>query len=373
MAGSEGSKSLQTREARTMLAAVQRDPTRSRRTRPPPRAALPATPRRVLMLAFPGAQVLDVTGPLEVFAMATAALGRAEGGYRIELAAARRGPLETSSGLRLFAESAFAEVRGAVDTLMVAGGEGVREALRDRRLVSFLARTAPRARRVGSVCSGAFLLAEAGLLAGRRATSHWASCELLARLHPDVRVEPDRIYVRDGSVYTSAGVTAGMDLALALVEEDLGRDLALAVARRLVMFLKRPGGQSQFSAQLAAQLAERPALRELQHYIQEHPEARHTVESLARRVGMSPRHFARVFARELHVTPARYVEQVRVEVARRRLEEGEGGVEQVAAGCGFGSSETMRRAFLRSVRVSPSEYRQRFRPRADAPREEEIA
>jgi transcriptional regulator GlxA family with amidase domain len=245
----------------------------------------------------------------------------------------------------------------------------VRAALQDRRLVSFVARCASRARRVAGVCSGAFLLAEAGLLAGRRATTHWASCSQLARRYPDVRVEPDRIFVRDGAVYTSAGVTAGMDLALALLEDDQGRDLALAVARRLVVFLRRPGGQSQFSAQLAAQLAERPALRDLQLWIQEHPDEPHTVESLARRVGMSPRHFARVFALELRVTPARYVEQVRVEAARRRLEDGGGRVEQVAEGCGFGSPETMRRAFLRTLRVSPSEYRRRFHP-AGADQEE---
>jgi transcriptional regulator GlxA family with amidase domain len=325
------------------------------------------------MLAFPQAQVLDVTGPLEVFAMATQAAARPEHGYRIELVAARRGPLEMSSGLRLVADAAFADVRGPIDTLLVAGGEGVRQAIRDRRLLAFVERTAARARRVASVCTGSFLLAEAGLLAGRRATTHWGSCDRMARRYPDVRVEPDRIFVRDGSVYTSAGVTAGIDLSLALVEEDLGRDLALGVARRLVVFLKRPGGQSQFSAQLSAQIAERPALRDLQLYIQEHPDAGHTVESLAQRVGMSPRHFARVFTRELRVTPARYVERVRVEAARRRLEEGDGGVEQVAAGCGFGSSETMRRAFLRSLRVSPSEYRQRFRHPIGAQPEEEIA
>jgi len=322
------------------------------------------------MLAFPGAQILDVTAPLEVFAMATEALAqRGVPGYRLEVVAARRGPVEMSSGLRVVADLAHGEVRGAVDTLFVAGGRGVRAALTDRRLVSLVARCASRARRVAGVCSGAFLLAEAGLLSGRRATTHWASCELLARRYPDVQVEPDRIFVRDGSVYTSAGVTAGMDLALALLEDDHGRDLALAVARRLVVFLRRPGGQSQFSAQLAAQLAERPALRDLQLWIQEHPDAPHTVESLARRVGMSPRHFARVFAQELRVTPARYVEQVRVEAARRRLEDPGGRVEQVAEGCGFGSPETMRRAFLRTVRISPSEYRRRFRP-ADAEQEE---
>lgn len=326
----------------------------------------------MLMVCFPGAQILDVTAPLEVFSMATQALAlRGVPGYRLEVAAARRGPVVMSSGLRVMADLALGEVRGPIDTLFVAGGEGVPAALRDRRLVSFVARCASRARRVAGVCSGAFLLAEAGLLAGRRATTHWASCERLARRYPDVQVEPDRIYVRDGEVYTSAGVTAGMDLALALLEDDQGRDLALAVARRLVVFLRRPGGQSQFSAQLAAQLAERPALRDLQLWIQEHPDAPHSVESLARRVGMSPRHFARVFAQELRVTPARYVEQVRVEAARRRLEDDGGRVEQVALGCGFGSPETMRRAFLRTVRVSPSEYRRRFRPAGAV--QEEIA
>ena len=326
------------------------------------------------MLAFPGAQIIDVTAPLEVFAMAAQGFAqRGMAGYRLQVAAPRRGPVEMSSGLRVMADLALHELRGEMDTFFVAGGEGVRAALRDRRLVALVARAAARARRVASVCTGAFLLAEAGLLAGRRATTHWGSCEQLARTYPDVRVEPDRIFVRDGAVYTSAGVTAGMDLALALVEEDAGRELALAVARRLVVFLKRPGGQSQFSAQLAAQLAERPPLRDLQLWIQEHPDAGHTVESLARRAAMSPRHFARVFTQELGVTPARYVERVRVEAARRRLEEGRAGVEQVAARCGFGSPETMRRAFLRTVRISPSEYRRRFRPSDDASREEEIA
>jgi transcriptional regulator GlxA family with amidase domain len=358
-----------------MLAAMARSSRLSKRSRPPRRTPSAAGPRRVVMVAFPGVQSLDVTGPLEVFAMAARGreLAGHEPGYRIELVAARRGPLDTWSGLKLVSDAALGDVRGEIDTLCVAGGEGTRAALEDGRIAAFLARMAPRARRVAGICSGAFLLAQAGLLSGRRATTHWASCDLLARLHPDVTVERDCIFVRDGSVYTSAGVTAGIDLALALVEEDYGRELALAVARRLVVFLKRPGGQSQFSTQLAAQLAERPALRELQLHIQEHPEEPHGVETLARRVGMSPRHFARVFTRELGVTPARYVEQVRVEAARRRLEEGGGGVEQVAQGCGFGSPETMRRAFLRSVRVSPSEYRRRFRPAAEGEPEEEIA
>jgi transcriptional regulator GlxA family with amidase domain len=220
---------------------------------------------------------------------------------------------------------------------------------------------APRVRRLGSVCSGAFLLAEAGLLDGRRATTHWGWCKVLAERHPAVRVDPDPIFVRDGNVYTSAGVTAGMDLALALVEEDHGRALALQVARQLVLFLRRPGGQSQFSAQLAVQSADREPLRDLQAWIAEHPGLDLSVPSLARRVAMSPRNFARVFARELGTTPARFVERVRVEAARRRLEESAHGVDMVAAECGFGTAESMRRAFLRTLHVPPSAYRSRFR------------
>jgi transcriptional regulator GlxA family with amidase domain len=268
-----------------------------------------------------------------------------------------------SSGVRVVAERALHELRGPLDTLLVAGGDGVRAALRERGLVEWLRTRHARARRIGSVCSGAFLLAEAGLLDGRRATTHWARCEALAREYPAVRVEADRIHVRDGRVYTSAGVTAGMDLALALVEEDCGRALALAVARQMVLFLKRPGGQSQFSAQLVDQLAEREPLRELQAWIHDHPGEDLRVERLAQRVGMSERNFARIFARELEVTPARYVERVRVEVARRRLEDTEQGIDAVALDCGFGSAETMRRAFLRSLHVSPSAYRSRFRHR----------
>ena len=342
-----------------------RSPSSARR--PPPHRARPGVGdgRRIVMLAFPDVQVLDVTGPLEVFAMASEQLGERDGaehrGYRLTLAAPRAGQLRCSSGLALVADTAYPSVRGPIDTLLVAGGRGVGAALRDDVLVSWIGRAARRSRRVAGVCSGAFLLARAGLLDGRRATTHWADVDQLARAFPAVRVEPDRIYTRDGSVYTSAGVTAGMDLALALVEEDCGRQVALDVARRLVLFLKRPGGQSQFSTQLEIQLSDRAPLRELQAWIADHPTADLSVDSLAGRVAMSPRHFARVFARELGVTPARYVERVRVEVARRRLEESDHGVDAVAGESGFGSAETMRRAFLRSLSVSPVEYRSRFR------------
>ena len=281
--------------------------------------------------------------------------------YSVELVASKAGPVEASSGLQIVASRRLRDVRGGVDTLLVAGGRGARTAAKDRTLLAWLARMSPRVRRLGSVCTGAFVLAAAGLLDGRRATTHWGSCETLAKMHPATSIDPDPIFVRDGSVYTSAGVTAGMDLALALVEEDFGRHVALAVARQLVMFLQRPGGQSQFSTQLAVQRADREPLRELQLWIADHLSSDLSVEALAHRVAMSPRHFARVFSTELGMTPARFVEVQRVEAARRRLEESNDGVEAVAATCGFGGAEVMRRAFLRTIRVAPSDYRSRFR------------
>jgi len=310
------------------------------------------------MVVYPDAQILDVTGPLEVFARTARWLtdrrGRREPAYTVELLAARRGPLRSSSGLELVVRHWFMEVRGGIDTLLVAGGIGARRVPSDRALVRWLRRIAPRVRRLASVCTGAFLLAEAGLLDGRRATTHWGACRQLAERYPRVTVDPDPIFVRDGRVYTSAGVTAGMDLALALVEEDHGREVALAVARELVMFLKRPGGQSQFSVPLMAQTTDRQPLRELQAWIGEHPGADLSVAALARRAAMSARNFARVFTREVGMTPARFVERARVEAARRRLD-------VVATESGFSSAEIMRRAFLRTVRVNPAEYRHRFR------------
>jgi transcriptional regulator GlxA family with amidase domain len=322
--------------------------------------------RTVAMLAYPGVQILDVTGPLEVFASAGAiAVRRGDAAvppYRVLVLAPHAGPLRSQSGVGLVADRAYRTVADGIDTLLVAGGrEGTAAMARDAAALAWLRRMAPRVRRLGSVCSGTFLLAAAGLLDGRRVTTHWAACELFARTHPRVRLEPDLIWVRDGNLYSSAGVTAGMDLALALVEEDLGRAVALETARQLVLFLRRPGGQSQFSAQLAVQAAEREPLRDLLAWIVEHPREDHAVERLARRVAMSPRHFARTFARETGVTPGRYVETVRVEAARRRLEESTQGVDAIADACGFGTGETMRRAFLRTLRVPPSAYRGRFR------------
>lgn len=306
-----------------------------------------------MIVAFPGVQSLDVTGPTEVFAAA--------GGHRVELAAPIAGPVRSSSGLGLVAEHAVADVRGPVDTLVVAGGPGTRAAARDPEVVTAVGRLAARSRRVASVCTGAFVLAASGLLDGRRATTHWASCDLLARLHPAVSVEPDAIFVRDGDLWTSAGVTAGIDLALAMVEQDLGRAAALRVARQLVVFLKRPGGQSQFSAQLAGQFSDQAAVRDLQAWIVDHLAEPLTVERLAARAVMSPRHFARVFRRDTGVTPARFVERARVEAARRALEDTNQSVDAIATTCGFGTAETMRRTFLRTLRASPREYRNRFR------------
>jgi transcriptional regulator GlxA family with amidase domain len=252
------------------------------------------------------------------------------------------------------------QCKGPIDTLVCAGGTGARDACGDRELIDWLRAAARRSRRVASVCTGAFLLAEAGLLEGRRATTHWSACAALGRSHPAVRVEPDPIFVRDGDLYTSAGVTAGMDLALALVDEDLGREVALEVARWLVLFVRRPGGQSQFSAQLAAQTAEREPLRELQAWISDNLDADLSVPALARRACMSERNFARAFRREVGMTPAAYVEAVRVEGARNALEVAAAPVEQVARQAGFGTVETMRRAFRRRLGVSPGDYRNRF-------------
>jgi transcriptional regulator GlxA family with amidase domain len=325
-------------------------------------------PRQVVIVAYPAVQSLDVCGPLEVFDGARRlieATGRPDRGYEIRIASPDGAPLSTSSGLPLAPHAALREVDLDVDTLIVAGGAGHRAAMHDATLVAWLPSAAARARRTASVCTGAFLLARAGLLDDRRATTHWAFTEQLAREYPNVTVEADPIFLRDGPIWTSAGVTAGMDLALALVEEDLGRDAALTIARHLVLFLRRPGNQSQFSATLAAQAPAREPLREVQRLVIEEPAAAHTVEAMAARADMSPRHFARAFRAETGVTPARYVERVRLEAARARLEDTAEPIAAVAAACGFGTAETMRRSFLRALHVGPAEYRRRFHAGAD--------
>ena len=336
------------------------------------RPAVGPRTRRVAMFAFPDVQILDVTGPLEVFARTSRWLRdrarRKDDAYSVEIIGFKRGAFPASSGLRLYADRGFRDVGRGIDTLLVAGGLGVERFHKHPGLRRWIQEQAGQVRRLASVCTGAFFLAEAGLLKNRNATTHWAACEDLAREYPAVHVEPDRLFVREGSIYTAAGVTAGIDLALALVEEDLGRETALAVARQLVMFLRRPGGQAQFSAQLAVQMAEREPLRELQALIIDHPAADLSVETLARRLRMSPRNFARVFTRELGMTPARFVLSARVETARRLLEETHDGLERICAASGLGSTESMRRAFLRHVGVSPSQYRERFNPHRSAAR-----
>jgi transcriptional regulator GlxA family with amidase domain len=313
---------------------------------------------RIVAVVFPDVQSLDVTGPTEVFSIAQR-LGHAP--YEIELVASSAAPVRASSGLRLVPDLAVSACRGPIDTLLVAGGLGTPVARRDERLIAWLRDAAGRSRRVASVCTGAFLLAKAGLLDGRRATTHWEYCAALGCNHPEVTVEADPIFVRDDNVYTSAGVTAGIDLALALVEEDAGRDAALEVARQLVVFVQRPGGQTQFSAQLARPAARRPTLRELQAWLPDHLDEDLSVETLAERAFMSPRNFARAFRREVGVTPAAYVASLRVERARLELEAGDDPVEVVARRCGFGTVETMRRSFRRRLHTSPAEYRDRFR------------
>jgi transcriptional regulator GlxA family with amidase domain len=313
--------------------------------------------RRVLIVLFDGVQSLDVTGPLEVFAGANS--GRSRPCYDIRTASLGGHPVRSSSGLRLAPDENLREA-GAPDLLIVPGGEGTRRAAPE--LVTWLREHGRDAKRLVSVCTGAFLLAEAGLLDGRRVTTHWAYCPTLAARFPELTVDPDPIFVRDGNILTSAGVTAGIDLALALVEDDLGRDVALDIARHLVVFLRRPGNQAQFSAQLSAQLANREPLRDVQRWIADHPAEDLSVETLASRARLSPRQFARAFAAEVGMPPGRYVDRVRLELARHRMEDTADGVEQTARFCGYGTPEAMRRAFIRALGVSPDEYRRRFRP-----------
>jgi transcriptional regulator GlxA family with amidase domain len=319
------------------------------------------TARNIAIVVFPGVQSLDVTGPFEVFSGAgRAALHRGHPlPYDVAVVAHRPGPVTTSSGLCLQA-SGLPGPRTDIDTLVLAGGEGVDGACRTPELVAFVQAAAERARRVATVCSGALLAAEAGLLDGRRATTHWARAEELARRFPAVEVDADPIYLRDGRVWTSAGVTAGIDLALALVEEDLGTEVAQTVARWLVMFLHRPGGQTQFATPVWTRRAERSPVRAAQSLVETAPGDDHRVATLARSAAMSERHFTRVFTAEVGETPSRYVERVRTEAARRDLESTDDTLDVIAARCGFGTAETLRRTFHRRLRTSPDAYRRRF-------------
>jgi transcriptional regulator GlxA family with amidase domain len=325
------------------------------------------TQRLIVVLAFEGVQLLDVAGPVQTFA-STNELRKDAGDapYRIVVVSRRGGPICTSAGLPLLTEPIGRAIGEAnIDTLIIPGGPGVHAALKDPATVRWVHSQFPTARRIASVCTGAFLLAETGVLAGRRATTHWKSCARLQQAYPDVRVEPDPIFIREERIWTSAGVTAGIDLSLALVQEDMGRQVAMRVARHLVMFLNRPGGQSQFSAALEAQAAAADGnapnhFAPLHSWIAEHLTGDLRVERLAERAGMSPRTFARIYAAKMGVTPARMVEKIRVEAVRRRLEETDLPIKRIAAECGFDQEERLRRAFARQVGTTPAEYRARF-------------
>ncbi|WP_096482811.1 GlxA family transcriptional regulator [Methylorubrum populi] len=316
--------------------------------------------RLVELLAFSEVQMLDVAGPLQVFASANEEARRAgvEPPYRLRVISRDGGAIASSAGLALATEPLSATSE-EVDTLIVAGGPGVDRAAEDGGTVDWLRRRASRARRVASVCTGAFLLAASGVLDGRRAVTHWSYCEAFSRRFPAVRVEPDPIFLRDGPVWTSAGVTAGIDLALALVEEDLGRETALAVARYLVVFLKRPGGQAQFSAALSLQMRG-DRFEALHRWMRSNLAADLSLSALAAEAGMSERSFSRRYLEETGLTPARAVERLRVEGAGQMLIETDDPVKRIARRCGFGSEETMRRSFLRQLSTTPQDYRSRF-------------
>lgn len=321
--------------------------------------------RRVGIVAYNGCHSLDISGPLEVFQAANHTLRRNESrdpGYVTQVISPDGGPVRSISGLQLGADLALNDA-GPLDTLLIPGGDGVREVATDAALVRAIDRLARETRRVTSVCTGAFVLAAAGWLEDRRATTHWAYCETLAELSPRTTVVHQVVYVHDGVVWTSAGVAAGMDLALALVEDDLGPEVANQVARWLVLYVRRAAGQPQTSEQLRLDVAERPGVRDLPTWILDHPTADLSVPALARRCGMSVRNFARLFRSQTGSTPARYVERVRVETARRLLETSEHSADEVAARSGFESADALRRSLRRSVGVGPRAYRETTRDR----------
>ncbi|WP_030669996.1 GlxA family transcriptional regulator [Streptomyces sp. NRRL B-1347] len=319
----------------------------------------------VLVVLFDGVEALDVTGPVSVFVRANAVMDHRSPGdaaYRVRTASADGAPVSAGGGITLVPDCALDEA-DAWHTLVVPGGEIDARRVRaagSQVVVPWLARHAGRYQRIVSICTGAFLLAEAGLLTGRRVTTHWRKAADLARAHPDITVDADPIFIREGRISTSAGVTSGIDLALALVEEDLGRSASLAIARDLVVFLRRSGNQRQFSTQLMAQTAQRDSLRDVQQWIADHPESDLRIESLARRARLSPRHFTRAFTAETGVPPGRYVSRARLETACRLLEETHDSIEQVARASGYPTPTAMRRAFQNEFSLSPAQFRERF-------------
>ena len=322
------------------------------------RCLVPHSPRTIAFLAFDRFQLLDITGPLQTFASASELA--ATPAYRPVVVSCDGGLVASSSGVRLDTLSFRQAVRLRIDTLVVPGGPGVNRAARDARTVAWVRRHALAARRAGSVCTGAFLIATAGLLDGRPATTHWRDCDRLARRFPQLRVDRDAIFIRDGTIFTSAGVTAGIDLALALIEEDLGRPLAMRVARHLVVYVRRAGGQSQFSETLRAQSADDGTFDALHQWIAANLNADLSVEALAARARMSARHFARVHRARTGTTPAKAVARLRLEAARRHLEGTGARIETIARTAGFGDPDRLRRAFHRHLGVAPRDYRAGF-------------
>jgi transcriptional regulator GlxA family with amidase domain len=313
--------------------------------------------RKVVVVGFPGVQALDVVGPHEVFSGASLLT---RGGYEVVMASIDSQAVTTASGLA-FVSTPLPDPGDPVDTVVLPGGGGVHAARSNVELVGWIKAVSRTARRVVTVCTGAFLAAEAGLLDGRRATTHWAFAERLAAQFPTIDVDPDPIFVRSSeTVWTAAGVTAGIDLALSLVEDDHGTEVAQTVARWLVLYLRRPGGQTQFAAPVWMPRAKRTSVREVQEAIEAEPGGAHSIDDLARRAAMSPRHFTRVFTDEVGEAPGQYVERVRTEAARRQLQETGDTVVAIAARCGFGTAETMRRNFIRRVGISPDQYRKAF-------------
>jgi transcriptional regulator GlxA family with amidase domain len=313
---------------------------------------------RVVILAPPGVQSLDVVGPAEVFWEAARRLGNPTA-YDVQVMATTLEPVRGTGGLRFLADRTIHDPDEPIDTLLVGGDPSFQDI--DPAVVDWLRRRVPTARRYGSVCTGVFLLAAAGLLDGKRITTHWECAAQLKAEYPNLTLDTDLIFIRDGALSTTAGVTAGMDLALALVEEDYGRDLALIVARYMVMFLKRPGGQSQFSAHLMAQMSGKTPIQQAQEYVLANLAAPLSVETLALRAGMSTRNFARVFRSEMDMTPAEFIDMARLDAARRMLQDSATPLQRIAALCGFTNVEGMRRTFTRHLGVSPVDYRQRFR------------
>ena len=317
--------------------------------------------RKILILVFEGAQLLDIAGPLDAFSGATEVLGqrRTRPLYRVVIASLGGRVITTGSGLQIKTED-LGKIDADLDTLIVVGGPGIVAAAKNRRLIDWVRGQANASRRICSVCTGAFLLAQAGLLSRRRVTTHWSAAAQLQAQHPDLVVDADRIFIRDGRIWTSAGVTAGIDLTLALIEQDHGRSASLAVARLLVVFAKRPGGQLQFSAALAVQTADTGQFSALHDWVREHLTHDLRVEALAERAHMSPRTFARVYAKRVGNTPARTIERLRLEAARVALEENAVSIKEIARNSGFGDEERMRRAFIRNLGLAPASYRARF-------------